>query len=97
MPDFFKMGPLPFCDTHHKILTIFLFIPGWFFICPSVFGLCLVGDSIQGPFAQESSALTTIQKYQNLSMAIRFKDAGCVGLGSTRSHFYLIPSKHNLV
>ena len=33
-PNFFlkKLGPLPFIDTHHKILTTFLLIPGWFFL-----------------------------------------------------------------
>ena len=55
-----QMGPL--INSHHKILTTFLLIPDWFLIvvCPSVSGLCLVGESNRGPFVQESSALSTI-------------------------------------
>ena len=60
----FRLGLLPFIDSHshHKVLTTFLLIPGWFLLvfCPSIFGRCLVGESNRGPIVQESSVLTTI-------------------------------------
>ena len=38
-----KKGPLPFIDTHHKILTTFLLIPGWFFFVRQFLDFALSG------------------------------------------------------
>ena len=55
---------MPFIDlliynSHLKILTTFLLNPYCLFVRLSL-DFCLVGESIRGPIAQESSALTTI-------------------------------------